>query len=180
MVEKIKIRKLNLYLFPLFIICIFISCLGGNEIQPELHLIPNNYIGPVCIIYNINFMQNDNYKEGKRLFVVPDDGLILTKFGTNTGIFSDSSYQFYYVDKNNHLIKKLPFVFNPTAERPDTLAQVGVYDLQNIGTTINDKNYDFLLYYVDSIKLIREKYQFNHVVDEYSEKFKKILATSIQ
>lgn len=96
------------------------SC--GQKAEPETYLIPENYTGEVNILFNQNGVpvkyQNEygrdtiytsqkgmppKYENGRRLYEIPSDGVLLTQFKENDG-FIDRQY--YSVDGNG---KRTPF-----------------------------------------------------------------------
>lgn len=77
---------------------------GCNYAEDAVHLIPMGYRGPVIIIFGQDEKgRTKEYEEGKRVYRIPDNGVLLTKFKLSRGIHD---YEFYYVDKNGgrHMI----------------------------------------------------------------------------
>ena len=62
--------------------------------EPETHLIPEGYTGYVYIVQSDSLGEPEQFDEGRRLYRVPADGLLLTQFGSNDGIIDQ---QYFYV-----------------------------------------------------------------------------------
>jgi len=103
-------------LVGLFLIALASSLNSCDKAEPETFLIPANYVGEVNILFNQNGRpvkhRNEaghdtiyvprvgmpiKYEDGRRLYEIPSDGILLTRFKENDG-FIDRQY--YSVDSN--------------------------------------------------------------------------------
>lgn len=95
------IRKIAYYLILLLTIT---SC--AQEAEDTIRLIPDGYEGAVLIIFNQEDGTPKEYEDGKRVYRIPDDGVLKTQFEPNSGI---QKHQFYYV-KDNGDRTEIPFI----------------------------------------------------------------------
>jgi hypothetical protein len=63
-----------------------------NTIEPEIFLIPNSYKGKVRIIFNQNCGEPKKYEGERRVFKIPNDGILLTQFKDEQGFINQSFY----------------------------------------------------------------------------------------
>lgn len=130
---------------------IFIAIIGylcwyyTSSADKEIHLLPKGFTGIVIIRFNSEQGKNEQYEDGKRVYEIPANGILDTKFKPNEG-WSDFPV-YFYVDGN----KRLPLtkkVYSP-----------------NIGTAksdITNNNITFVSYivsdekHIDSLYKIRE------------------------
>ncbi len=99
----------------LILVSAFISC--AQQAEDSIRLIPDDYIGPVLIIFDQEDGEPEEYEDGKRLYRIPKDGVLKTQFGTNFGI---QHHQFFYVDSNGSRTK-IQFVFD---QNKDSLSKI--------------------------------------------------------
>lgn len=71
-------------IFYALLILVF-SISACSEGEDSIRLIPENYEGTVLIIFNQTEQNNATYEEGKRLYTIPESGVLLTSFGENYG-----------------------------------------------------------------------------------------------
>lgn len=72
----------------------FLNWLIFNKAEPEVHLIPDGYVGPVAIAFSREDGEPKKYEDGKRLYVIPTDGVLKTKLEPNDG--TQHRWEFYY------------------------------------------------------------------------------------
>jgi len=78
------------------ILMILLSMVGcAQKAEDTIRLIPEGYEGPVMIIYNQKDGVPKEYEENKRVYRIPDNGLLRTQFEPNYGV---QNHQFFYVD----------------------------------------------------------------------------------
>lgn len=81
----------------------------GNEADREVHLLPHGYSGPVLILVGRPDGTERRDLNGARLYEIPGNGVLLTKFPANSGNFFESTRQFFYVRPDGSR-ERLPFV----------------------------------------------------------------------
>lgn len=84
----------------LLTLLVFAAC---TYAEPETHLIPEGYAGPVYIVQAWPEGEPEQYEGSRRLYQIPSDGLLLTKFGSNDGII-DNRYYFVGSDSERREI----------------------------------------------------------------------------
>ena len=92
----IKITHKNMALFP--ILLFLSSCL--NQEEPEIHLIPKNYKGPVIIIFDDKQGNPEKYENDNRVYEISQDGILRTQFKKQQGSIAPGNLKYYYYDKN--------------------------------------------------------------------------------
>lgn len=78
-----------------------ISCAKKSE--PETYLIPEGFTGKVNIIFNQKDGNSVKYQEGRRIYEIPGDGILLTQFTTNDGFINRE----YYYKNEDGILKRL-------------------------------------------------------------------------
>jgi hypothetical protein len=85
--------KRNLIRF-LFITFFFVSC---QSPQPADFLIPKGYSGRAAVVFEQKQGQEPKYENGRRIYEIPDNGILLTQFKAEHG-FVD--YRYFLVDRD--------------------------------------------------------------------------------
>jgi hypothetical protein len=79
-----------------------LSMLGCQNPEPEDYLIPQGFTGRVNIIFNQKNGVAPKYENARRVYEIPQDGILLTQFKDEYGLVNR---RYYYVDSNG---KKVP------------------------------------------------------------------------
>ena len=66
-----------------------------NKADPETFLVPENYRGEIVVFYNEPCGQEPEIENGRRVYRLSENGILITKFGENDG-FLDR--KFYLID----------------------------------------------------------------------------------
>ena len=91
-------------------VCALVLLSGcGPRAVPETHLLPAGYSGPVHIIFGIKGAAPVTVDEGRRIYRIPRDGLLLTSSGPNLGWSVQGENTFEFIGPNGGLL--------PIAER---------------------------------------------------------------
>lgn len=131
-------RQLTIYILSFIIIAIG-SC---SVSKGDVYVLPNDYVGIVIIIYN----QKNTYKpieiKGKRVFHIPESGVLKTDASLNYE-WKNSDEVFY---GNNTNGKKIPIVRDPVNYKKDQINAT----LASSGTTkdSNGDEIEFSVFYV--------------------------------
>ena len=90
------------------LILLLVSITGCAQKQAEntIRLIPKDYIGPVLVIFNQQEGEAKEYEGDKRVYKIPENGVLKTQFEPNYGV---QKHEYYYVD-NNGKRTEIPFV----------------------------------------------------------------------
>ncbi len=151
--------------FRIFLFSILIFCLGCSNPEKEVHLIPFGHIGKVEIVYNQKDGVPVEYDDKRRrIYRIPDNGVLLTQFSPNSGGVSLDDIEFYYVDSTRK--KKIDWFtginpkfrnFEESVENyPDLVCAFGAHIESGGKTADGNRNilisYVKLEYRVDSLK----------------------------
>ena len=74
----------NLYRAFLLTIVFILQCSCQNR-ESEIFILPENYNGYVLVIFNQKDGEEPKYFEGKRLYIIPDNGILKTQFEAEYG-----------------------------------------------------------------------------------------------
>lgn len=120
----------------LFILQILLLLSCGNKADDTIILIPEGYVGPVLVIYNQDNGAEKEYEDGKRVYRIPENGVLETQFSPNYGVQNN---EYYYVSSNGNK-KKLDFVRPADArEYEPRLSEVVIFGIETVG---NSERYD--------------------------------------
>ena len=78
----------------------------AERAEPETFLIPKGYRGRINVIFNQPHGQAEKYENGRRVYEIPESGVLITRFNGNYGLMDQ---QYFYVDFAGYreAIKKL-------------------------------------------------------------------------
>lgn len=133
--------------------------------EKAIFLIPEGYQGKVVIYYNQKTGVEPMNEKGRRVYVVPQDGVLLTKADFIGGYID---YDYYYVDSQGNRTK-LEEVDERDATRDSTT--VGIYRSGTAGVRggSNEPNsVEFLEFYVASSTTFESFFDF-----KYEEAFER-------
>jgi len=93
-----------------------------NKMEAETYLIPNDFRGKFVIYFEESCGTDVEYENGKRIYRIPNDGVLITKFKREFGIVDD---EFYLIDShgNKTLLPKSDtrdFNFNGRLNKTDS------------------------------------------------------------
>jgi hypothetical protein len=71
-----------------------------NTAEAEVYLIPEGFTGKVNIVFNRNDGVPTKYEDGRRVYNIPSNGILLTQFKINDGFINR---EYYYVNKTNRI-----------------------------------------------------------------------------
>jgi hypothetical protein len=92
MVHNNKLGSMNVF----FLITILMSSLGCNKYpEPETYLIPKGFTGRIDVILDQANGLPKKYENGRRVYEIPSNGILLTQFKDEYGIVNR---QYFYVD----------------------------------------------------------------------------------
>lgn len=149
-------------MFPAYFL--LISC-GSKKVTPEIFLIPSGYRGEVKVIFGEPCGNKESFDGKKRLYIVPESGILISQFKQEFGIINQ---EYYYVDANGQrtLIPKMMLSdFNEETtttinEHEPPRNQVGIFQWGNTGNTQleGDKRYMYYQFYVGTYLEVRDSF----------------------
>ena len=110
------------YLITLAHLLVFSSC--NRKAEPESYLIPEGFTGKVNIIFNRKEGSPVKYENERRVYEIPDSGILLTQFTANDG-FIDRKY--YYKNQSGELKRLKTFEADTTAAKSFDRNEVGIF-----------------------------------------------------
>ncbi|MDP2174462.1 MAG: hypothetical protein Q8K70_00985 [Bacteroidota bacterium] len=170
--NQIKKMKMINMILVLTILQSILSC--NKKAEKEIFLIPYDYRGKVIIIYNWQNGAKERYENGSRIYDIPINGVLLTKFKDEYGIVNQT---YYLVDSlgNRKLMEIIKDESRVNANNIVAIyraGSVGVYGDSEKSTSIK-----YQKFYV-SDKQNFESY-FNHKYNTaFDEKIKKLTGVS--
>ena len=93
-------QTIRRYLKSIILFLIVVSGSCRLKIEPELYLIPDNYEGVVIVLFNQPNGQQERYDGGRRLFDIPPNGVLATRFPKTT--HGKLNQVYYYKDNNGN------------------------------------------------------------------------------
>ena len=119
----------------------------GKRGEDEIHLLPEGYTGSVFIIFNQPDGQEKGYEDGKRVYIIPPDGILKTQFSPNEGL---ARVNYYYVNGKR---KELEYKFGKEMyEVTDSIKVYVTAESRGVATgDIDRKKYTFMSYIVSSL-----------------------------
>lgn len=83
-----------------------ISCI--NTSSPEMHILPKGFQGYVIIIFNDPGGQDEKYENGYRVYEIPPNGILRTKFKSQDGWIMNGKLKYYYY--SNGVKEEISFI----------------------------------------------------------------------
>jgi hypothetical protein len=71
-----------------------VSCI--NRAEPEMHVLPKGFQGYVIIVFNDPNGQDEKYEDGFRVYEIPSNGILRTKFEFQDGWIANGKLKYYY------------------------------------------------------------------------------------
>jgi len=100
-IAKVNIKKkILLTILPIPIILLsFFLIFEITKAEPETFLIPKDLRGEIVVFYDEPCGQQPGYENGRRIYKIPDSGVLITNFKKNRGHLDQN---FYLVDENEN------------------------------------------------------------------------------
>ena len=127
----------------------------------EIHLIPKNYEGVVVIVFNVADGVPEKHEDRKRVYEIPDNGILRTQFKFNDHWVASSYLQYYYVSKSGER-ERIPY-----PDRVENLSSdvVQVFS-KSAGDNASSPENPYIIYLVgkyeeaDSLSRLKESFPF--------------------
>ena len=100
--------------------------------EPEIHLIPKSYKGPIIIIYGQKDGRPKKYEGSFRVYEISKDGVLRTQFEQPKGFISPEKLQYYYFDENGR--QQLSYIERTTGAKEDNKPHTFTKEI-SVGTT---------------------------------------------
>lgn len=113
--------------YSVALLCLLTLSSCSQEAEPEAYLIPKGFKGRANVIFNREDGVPPKYEDGRRLYEIPANGILLTQFKDEYG-FVDRLY--YYVDSNS---KRTPLHVYKHDYNPDGTIRWIVKDSSEVG-----------------------------------------------
>lgn len=98
--ENVKTKLLLTFVpIPIILAAFYVFYLVSPKAEPETFLIPRNFRGQCEIIFNEPCGQSTPYENGRRIYRIPDNGVLITNANQTFG-FIDR--KFYLLDENGN------------------------------------------------------------------------------
>ncbi len=135
-----------------------LGLLGCNKAEQEIVIIPRSYTGRILIVYNQLNGGTPIYEDGKRVYKIPANGVLKTRFSANPGWMSLP--EFYY-DKISS-VNKIVYQPNPRDLPINGIVAHG----GSAGSFRSTKGeIKFVCYYIGNKKQIDSTYQATQTLD---------------
>lgn len=102
---------------------------GGPVAEPEIHLIPEGFIGHVKLEHAHPEAEKLNYEDESRVYVIPDSGTVQTATKANYGIRNPKMMKFYFVSPNTGERTLVPVLRDEKGLEDDELCIIGGYQV---------------------------------------------------
>lgn len=90
-------RKILFTVLPLpIVLSVFFLLSEINKAEPEVFLIPKDLRGEIVVFYDEPCGLPPVYENGRRIYQIPDSGVLITAFKENTGHLDQ---KFYFIDE---------------------------------------------------------------------------------
>jgi hypothetical protein len=109
---KLEISTKNKYMKRLCFIafCVCLANCTSRYAEKEVFYIPNKYQGPIIVLFNKIDGAVKEYNNGARIYRIPSNGILYTKFAKVEGILD---HKFYYVTDSGKIEESIPSLVLP-------------------------------------------------------------------
>jgi len=131
----------------LLITAIFITTLQQARAEPEVHLIPEGYVGWVAIAFEAANGEMPAYEGDARLYRIPRTGLLLTRASVNRGMGPAHSF---FLESASGTRQRLSYI-GPVADTPENRAnsQIGLFEIgRGSGASKAGCRFEYDMYFV--------------------------------
>jgi hypothetical protein len=90
---------------------LLISC--GRYAEKETFYINKGYTGTIAIVFGENDGVPKEYQDGRRIYRIPESGVLYTQFPMETGILNQ---KYYYIEPSGNIVEEIPSLALPILE----------------------------------------------------------------
>lgn len=143
-----------------------------QKAEPETYIIPESFTGKVNIIFNRKERSEKKYEDGRRVYEIPTDGVLLTQFTTNDGFINR---KYYYKSQSGEL-KLLQTLEADTAKANKSVnkTEVGIF-LDGISGVYGNSGEPSALEYQEFIVS-----SYNNIDSFFTDEYKKVFGKRIE
>jgi len=76
------------------------ACAENKKAEPMIYLLPYGYVGTFFIITDIPTGSPVEYEGKSRVYRIPANGVLLTRFSFNRGWYKSTDVEFYFLNKD--------------------------------------------------------------------------------
>lgn len=145
---KSCIGKILAILSILFVLNIIRLNVSHKTMIPELHILPDGYVGKVYVLFNVRGYEKIKYEDEARIYNIPSSGILLTRSSKNTGFIDANLDVNFRFKSKDEFIKKL--IVWDTLSFPDDTSDITVFEFGYGGKRDFKLNYPILTYTVDT------------------------------
>ncbi len=84
--------------------CVILLFGCKKNAESETFLIPDNYTGAIVIIFDQDNGNTKEYKDGRRIYNIPENGILYTQFSRVKGVLNQ---KFYYKNRSSKELKQI-------------------------------------------------------------------------
>ena len=136
----------------------FFVLLGCNRAEQEIVVVPSGYIDRVLIVYDQADGADPLYREGKRVHIIPSNGILKTKMSPNPGWIGTPEF---YKDT---ILANRRFLYESDPRKLPVDAVVA-YGGSAGYTTVKNQEIRFLEYYIGNKAQIDSAYEETQKLD---------------
>ena len=136
-----------------------------NKVPPETFLIPKDYRGKIHVHFNKACGQKVKMENGRRIYIIPENGILLSQFNDKQGYIDQKYYQ-VDTEGNRTLLPQLDVRdYNEewTLEKNPHEPSRDILGIFYAGTVSSEGSYEF---YVSTYRQLRDSFDF-----QYNKKF---------
>ncbi len=145
--------RIFLLLFSLSCVTAFTGCHQSGE--QAMYYIPNQFIGNVIIVFDQPNGKPAEYKEGKRVYRISPNGVLMTQFAPNHGWHSSDEY--WYTDTRYNPQKLLRYI-GKTSDADRMSIDTVCYNLEPI-TDSNTPRTHYIAFIVSPLQMADSIYE---------------------
>lgn len=158
---------------PIILAAFFIFYLFLPRAEPETFLIPQNFRGQFAIIFNEACGQTISYEKGRRIYQIPDNGILMTNANRTFGVID---HKFYLIDENGNQIQLPEFHWSKFEEEQNdwhwTFSKTKLS--KNLFGVINHpSNINYLIFTVSDYQSLENESE--EIKDEKRKEFQSIV-----
>jgi len=141
--------------FSIILLFLFSNCITDPGV---IYLIPKGYVGRVIIFYGQPNGKDKIMRDNFRVFEIPPNGALRTKFDVGSKVMPVSNLKFYYVD-NDKVQTEIPLETNNY--EPSNKKEIKIYLIKDGNFDVNGQRIRFTEFIIDSYDHLDSYSNFN-------------------